>query len=560
MSDRVGEILHHTIIILLSISCVLLQAVSGYSKSYPVGSYDNLLRDFAPLSAMVEGVSGYSLVLDKGKGHGVKKGDLFEIYDRGAPVSKPDHGDIIGYLKKPLATVQVTRPEDSKSICEVVSIHGPLSAGQAAMRFSDMTAAFVDKSDPESAHRFRRDLERDMSNLVWLDPSDFPSDVMDFQAMKSLGIDLLFALEKDGLKVYGPDLALLSEYPLDIEGPGSITKNLDRAGEVEQHDADRDFKNDIKGFDLASARLLGHLPEGAIQVDILDLNGDDSLEIVYLMPSGLYVAPFRESARPASYVFFGPGRLVGFSAAETGGWIMLNALMDRVGMRSMLLSYRNCMLSLIEHDVNLWLAFVDRNGDGTKESPLGQSFDADVMFGPKLFLMEPGLQGLKYKKRIRSQEDFSVMRSIWSDLNGNGHPELCTIDQSDKLRVYEMGQLLWSSSNTVFQQLPDGGVSIGFVSTDLDGNGRKELVFSEVSGDKGALPGDRLMILGWVDGEYVLKSMTPPVGGRICGLAAVQDELITGIVRADQEIDGKSESFLYSLDCAGMKNIVSKDP
>ncbi|MBW1670142.1 MAG: VCBS repeat-containing protein [Deltaproteobacteria bacterium] len=560
MSNYISETLHFAMIVGLLICCVLLQAVSGYARSYPTSSYDQLLKDFAPLSTIVAGVSGYSLILDKGKVHGVNSGDLFEVYGKGIPVLDPDDGEIIGYIKKPLATIRVTQPENSKSICEVVTAQGPLSVGQPAMRYSDMAAAFVDRSDLGSAHEFRQDLEHAFPDLIWLDPSDVPSDVLDPQSMKTLGIVLLFALERDGLKVYGPDLVLLHKYPVfRAKGAERQKCSADIFEDVDDVEhwydtGNRKFKTPLKSFDLDNAHLVGRLPESAIQVDILDLNGDNDPEIVYLLPSGLYVGHYGSQGELASYRFCGPGRLVGFSAVNTHGWIVLNVLLDGAGMRSMLLSYQDCTFSLIEDEINLWLAFADRDGDGLKESLLGQSFDVDVMFGPKVYLMEPGYEGLKYRHRIVSPKSFSVIRSSWSDLNGNGLPEVCIIDYGGKVFVYEMEQLLWSSSNRISPQLPEGGFPKWFVSADVDGNGLPELLFPGVPGEESTLAGDWLMLLGWEDGKYILKSMMQPVEASICGLVVVQDQLITGIARPTQKLDGKGESFLYSLGQFGVKN------
>lgn len=553
MLNHFGETLHCAIIIGFLISFVLLQAVPCYSKSSLICSYDKLLKDFAPLSATVAEISGYSLILDKGKVNGVNTGDLFEVYGKGAPVLHPDGREIIGYIKKPVATIRVTQPEDSKSICEALTAQGPLSVGQPAMRYSDMAAAFVDRSDLGSAHEFRQDIEHAFPDLIWLDPSDIPSDVLDPQSMKTLGIVLLFALEQDGLKVYGPDLDLLHEYPVSIanstEKQKYSTNTIEEIDYVEhRHDTEnRKFKARLKSFDLGKAQLVGHLPESAIQVDIIDLNGDDELEIVYLLSSGLYVSHYGSTGKLASYRFSGPERLVGFSSVKTHGWIVVNALLDGAGMRSMLLSYQDFTLSLIENDINLWLAFIDRDGDGLKESLLGQSFDADVLFGTKVYLMEPSHEGLKYRHLITSPKNFSVIRSSWSDLNGNGLPEICIIDYSGKLCIYEMEQLLWSSLNRVSPQLPKGGFPKWFISADMDGNGLPELLIPGVPHEESTLAGDWLMLLGWEDGKYILKSIMQPVEASICGLVAVQDQLITGIARPAQKPDGKGESFLYSL-------------
>jgi len=565
VSNYIGETLYFSRIVVFLICCVLLQAVLVSAKvPCAVCSYDQMLKDFAPLSTLVAEVSESSLILDKGNVHGVKVGDLFEVYGRGSPVLDPDVGEIIGYIKRPLATIRVIQSEDSKCICEVVKAQGPLSVGQPAMRYSDMAAAFVDRSELSSgAEEFRHDLVHALPGLVWLDPSDVPSDVLDAESMKALGIVLLFALEQDSLKVYGPELDLLHEYPVvRARGPkrqkynADIFEGIDYIGD--QHETEkRKLNTHPESFDLDNARIVGRLPESAIQIDILDLNGDQELEIVYLLPSGLYVSRYESPGELAYYGLTGPGRLVSFSAANTDGWIVLNVLLDGAGLRSILLIYQDFKLSLVQDEINLWLAFVDMDGDGVKESLLGQGFDVDVMFGAKVYLMEPHYEGLNYRHRIVSPKNFSVIRSSWSDLNGNGVPEVCIIDYSGKLCIYEMEQMLWSSSSPVSPQLPEGGFPKCFITTDLNVNGLPELLFPGVPGEKSTLVGDWLMLVGWEDGSYVLKSMMQPVEASICGLVVIQDQLIIGIARPPQQPEEKGDSFLYSFGQFGAINHIS---
>jgi len=547
VSNYISKVPHYIAVLLVSIFCVFLQVVSGYSKSYPISFYNQLIKDLAPLSAMVVEVSGHSLILDNGKADGVNTGDLFEVYGKGSPVLKSNSKEVIGYLKRPLAIIRVTRAEDNRSICKLVAARGPLAVGQSAMRYSDMTAAFVSRSKSDSGYELLRKLEELFPDLIWVNPSDVPSDIVDSRSMKTLGIVLLFALEPDGLKVYGPDLAPLHKYPAFKAEGALFTKN--NFGKTKQTPAEKanswKFKTNIRELNLANAHLIGRLSKDAIQIDILNPDGEP--KIVYLLPSGIYISPYRVQREPVSYIFSGPGRLVNFSASGSGGWIVVNALLDGVGMRSMLLSYQGSTLSLIQDNVNLWLAFVDRDGGKKKRALLGQSFNANGMFGPRVYLMKASRKGLSYIERIKEPSGFSVIRSRWSDLNGNGNPELCTIDPRGKLLVYEKKQLLWSSPDRVSPELSGGNLSKKFISFDIGGNGLSELLFSEMPTDKAALTGDSLMLLEWIAGEYVLKAITPPVGAHICGLAAVQNQLILGVVWQNPKFRGTSESLLYSL-------------
>ncbi|NIA08494.1 MAG: hypothetical protein GWP10_01635 [Nitrospiraceae bacterium] len=542
------KVLHYATVLSIAVFFVFLQAVSGYSKSYPIYFYNQLIRDLAPLSTMVIELSGHSLILDNGKADGVKTGDLFEVYGKGSPVLKSNTKEIIGYLKRPVATVQVTQAKNNRSICRVLAVRGPLRIGQPAVRYSDMPAAFVSRSKADSGYGLLQKLEKLFPDLIWLNPSNVPSDILDSQSMKTLGIVLLFALEPDGLKVYGPDLSLLHKYPAFKAEAGSLTipnslKGPPIGGGVNSWK----FKANIKEFNLANAHLIGRLPEETIQIDVLDLDGDGKPEIVYLLPSGIYVSPYRRQGRPISYKFSGPGHPVNFSASVADGWIAINVLLDGVGMRSMVLSYQNSTLRLVEGNINLWLAFIDRDGDKKKESFLGQSFDVNVMFGPKLYLMRASQRGLSYIERIKEPRGFSVIRSNWADLDENGSPELCTVDRRGKLLVYEKGELLWSSPNQISPGLSGDNLSRRLVSLEIHGVGLPDLLFSEVPKERPTLTGDSLMALEWTAGEYVLKAVTPPIGAHICGLAKVQNQLVLGIVWRDPRTSGRKESLLYSF-------------
>jgi hypothetical protein len=534
---------------------VLFQSVTGYSAAYPILSYHQLLKDFTPLYATVIELSGYSVIIDKGKADDVNSGDLFQLYGKGEQVIDTDDGKIVGYIKKPLATIRVTQTQDTKSICEIVSALGPLNTGQPAMRYSDMTAAFVARSHLDVAYELSKNLEQTFPNLMWLNPSDIPSSAFDSESMKTLGIVLLFALEQDGLKVYGPDLDLLHEYPISSQAIATkgqedfvdIIDKEDRKRRQGNAEETGKFRTYVEPFDLGDARLLGRLSEKAIQIDILDLDGDGEDEIVYLLSSGIYVGHYGSPGELASFRFFGPGRLVSFSAKENHGWIAVNALLDEAGMNSMLLNYENFTLNLVQEDINLWLAFVDRDGDGSKDSLLGQNFDTCNMFGPKVYLIEPSYEGLRYKQQITKSENFNAIRSGWADLNGNGLLEVCVIDHKGKLCVYELDKLLWSSPNRVSPQLPENGLPKWLISVDMDGNGLPELLFPGVPSKESTLMGNWLMSLRWEDGEYILKSIMRPVEASICGIVVYKGQLIIGISRPDKKFEEKGESFLYLL-------------
>jgi hypothetical protein len=523
------------------------------AASVPAGFYGGFLQDFLPVMAAVTDVFGNSVVLDKGRAHGVAVGDLFEVYGRGDPVEDYLSGKVVGYLKRPMGVVQVTVVQDQTCECSVISGEGPFSVGQTSTRYSDMPAVVIAEKASARAETDRQIIMDSLPDLRWLEYPEPPSELVDANAFEALGAVLLFSVGQDELKVYGPRLELLREYRRSgAEGSGKVQP-------VERHflaldGASADDRNwqgppqvSLRTLSSESARLIGRLPEDAIHVEILDLDLDGELEVAYLVPSGLYIAPFGGRGRVSAYEFEGPGRLAGFSTRSKGGWIALNCIMDGTGMRSVLLRFHDAALVVIQTDINLWLEFVDMDGDIHGDTLLGQSFNADVIFGSAVYRLRPEGHDLEYIDRIDVPKGFSIAGAFWSDLNGNGEPEFVTPDSSGNLRVYERDKLLWATSRPILKRLPAHGALSGRVVLDSDGNGLPDVLFAGGTEGIGESAGDRLMVLGWRDGSYGVRSVSQFLGVSVRGLSVAGNELFCTISRADPSSKGSSESLIYSL-------------
>lgn len=555
-SKNWGRFGHAMYLVALFMAFFTIAAICGAARALAaadLGSsllYEEITRDFAPIPAIVMDVTGNTATIDKGKVQGVVGGDLFEVYGKGLAVKSPDKKEeTIGYLKKPVAMLEVTQVEEQKAICRILYGRASVNKGLPATRYSDMAAACETKNDSELAQKGCQILTQTLPDLIWLPSSSVPSEILDAKSMETLGIKMLFSFEADRLKVFGPGLNLLRQYPLGQRNKNAKTgapKTSNIAGPMASENPGQ--KAYIKNIDLASAKLIGRLPEETLQVAIMDLNRDGKLKMVYLTPSGLYICPFRQAGPVASYKFYGPGHLMGFSAMPDKGWIALNVVMDKAGMRSMLLRYENGHIIEAQSDINLWLAFLNMADNGKTQLMAGQSFDQDDLFGQKFYRLEPEEKGILYADTLRFPPQFSILGATWARLDDSGNQELIMIDASGRILIYNLGQLIWSTSAPVTQPLAKQGFLKSCLIQNQNGTGPPSFLFAGRNISDTEEMEDSIMMLTWQGGKYSLQAISKPLGGRISGISDMDGHLVFCLSRADLQKKGRYESTLYEID------------
>ncbi|MGQ9745984.1 MAG: hypothetical protein ACUVQV_08470 [Dissulfurimicrobium sp.] len=520
--------------------------LAAYSD--PSTLYSDITRDFAPVPAMVIDVTGDTVTIDKGKAQGIAIGDLFEVYNKGLPVKDPTKKEeIIGYLKQPAAIIEVVHLEEQKAGCHILSGKTSVTPRLPATRYSDIPTACVVKNDLELAQKGCETLTHTLPNLIWLPPASVPSEILDARSMETLGVKMLFSFEADSLKVYGPGLNLIRQYPLEKGKKNKMisTQKVPDKTTVIAQDA---IPEQHLHIDISDVTQIGRLPEKTLQVDVLDLDGDGRLEVIYLVPSGIYICPFRQSGPIESYKFYGPGHLIGFSALPKEGWLALNIAMDKVGMRSILFSYKNSHLIEVQNDINLWLAFLNMGDGGKTLSMVGQSFDQDTMFGQKFYMLKPEEKGILYTDTLRFPAQFSIMGAYWADLNGDGDNELIMVDTSGRLFIYNnLGQTVWSTAIPVIQSLTRQGFLKGCLVSNPNGSGLICLLFAGRDISNNEEVEDRLMLLAWQGGKYTLQTISQPLGGYVSGISNINGHIVLCLVRADSKKPEHHESIFYEI-------------
>ncbi len=502
-----------------------------FSQLLDQDTYDQLIRTLEPVEATVVSVSeDGSITLSYEPGCDIHQGDLFTIYERGRPVSDPETGQKLGFLRRPIALVQVASVKKSSCRCRVLTSKSPVLSGFSAIRYEDVKAFFTSRTDHAAAVRLRKRLMRDLPYIVWAREGSRGT-----QAKNAL----TFVLEARRLDLYGPGKRLLRSFPLSMpvaEKPEQPKRHIAKpAGSIPP------VSFNPTGLRWKKARPLGLLSAGALQVMVFDLAGDGDLQTIYLTNTGLYVYPFRDHGVMAAYRFQGPGVPQGFSCCS--GMVVLNILMPGIGMRSVLLRYTGSQLVTVQDDINLWLSFVDRDGDGVAESLLAQGFGLETGFAHDVYLAEPDAGGIYYRGRLNLPALFNVTRSLWCDLNGNGKPELVTLVSKHELRIYESGNLL----STIDLKLLPGDVPSQFtrlISFDVNGDGRREVIFGGSNGPEGH---GRILALFWSGARYSVSTVSLSVKGSICGLSFDgKGRLLAAVVRQDEK--ERRQTLLYLLE------------
>lgn len=532
--------------------------VPGISFGSGVSLFTEVMHDFAPLPAEVLKVDTGLVTVDCGTHDGVSTGDLFQVYRRGSPVSAGQGAGVIGYLKEPFALLRVDGVKAGRADCSVINARGRIVKGMPVMRFSDMTALLVITSGSGKNETLQRRFSDMLPALKWLDGTEIPGPVKDAAGMAANGIDLLFSLSTHRLVIHGPGYVVIRSYPLSEE-----PFRLDHASASEpatalsrSSDAARTLWNKTGMFqwddnqvaasaaDIHGWKTAGHLSGSANRVEIVDMDGDGRSEAVYLMPRALYVFPFRMQGQLLSWEVNGPGRAVGFYVSDTGGWIVVNVLMEGTGLRSALLRYQHDGLVIVQDDINLWLSFHNLNGKGAHDTLLGQTFDLRAVWGDKIYTLDLSSQGIEYLQEISLPRDFRTGWGEWGDIDGNGRQELCIVDRSGRIWLYEDGMLRWSSAG-VFSS--GGEMTMPFLAADIYGDGHPDMLLAGPVRGEVETTGDIICFIKWDNGKFQIGPVTMPVNAVIAGLS-VSDRSLLVAVRdnaGENDNDEKGVTVLY---------------
>jgi hypothetical protein len=222
----------------------------------------------------------------------------------------------------------------------------------------------------------------------------------------------------------------------------------------------------------------------------------------------------------------------------------------------------------IREEIPYLLGSFDRDGDGVRETLLGQSFDRDIFFGDRIReLRWSGIDLAIGKPSPPVSRPFAVQGALIADLTGDGRMETAFV-RNRTLFVYKGTDLLYESSrqmggslSVLTYDLNPGAADRLFttvefevppVAVDLDGDGRMEVVAiaTEGSGLSGIGSGVRkswLATLGYREGRFVRGSLGPELETPLQGLYASRKGLFVVATHVPSLFKPKKASHLLFL-------------
>jgi hypothetical protein len=505
-----------------------------------------------------------SVTVNRGSGDGVVAGDLFQVFRKGSPVSSGQGEGVIGYLKRPIALLQEQHAAPHSSRCSVISADYAIRSGMPVMRYSDMTAALVTAQDMKISDSVRQRFSNTLPALNWIEiePDTQNTIASDAASMKAAGIDLLFYLSTEKLTVFGPGHSLIHSYPLagesfDLtseEGESGTAASASQGGRTPSEEQDRSFQweslDTESGIDLGKAPVAGRLYSAARQVEIADMDRDGRPEAVYLVARDLYMFPFGTGGELLSWKLSGPGVVSGFYLCPGHGWIVVNVLVEGVGLRSVLLENRNNSLVFVQDDINLWLSFHDMDGDGSRETLLGQTFNLHNVWGEKVYRLNITPEGIEYLEQITVPDDFRTGWAEWGDVDGNGRIDICLFDRSGRAWLFEDGMLRWSTPSGLLMPGGTRNAIMHSAVADIYGNGRSELVFASSvhTRDEDQGRAEIVCCIRWEKGRFEIAPVTRPGNAIVAGLSVFDSSLLVAAAEPSEDEDEKpGETVMYRL-------------
>ncbi len=568
---------------------LLLLAVFLGTKGW-AKTLEDLYQDFSPIEALVISVEGQEVILDKGRADGLHPGDIFTVYKLGKELVHPVTKKVIGHLKTPIGKLEVRRLDQNFSTAFILSGEG-IKVGDPAVRFQDLRVLLVEES-PGLGEQVLPLLKTKLSGLTFVERPGITFESLNPAWLAKEGFDLVFVVGPRALRVYNARLEVLQIYGLagvvslakpapaperpapparpQVPPQAPLAPPPPPAPQVAPSPPPGPYPYTTLRYQRPAApsfRRVGRLNEVVIDFDLGDVDRDGQPEIVYLTPTTLFVTKYRAPGA-WKYEYKGFGRVLNFSLGPRG-WIALNVYVDKEGMRSCLLRFYQGQFEVRAKDINLILGFFDFDGDGVRETLLGQTYDLENFFGLPVFELRPKRgEGVEYHRRLKVPLNFKIIGAAFADLDGDGKREILSLDNAHKLCVYRGTKKVWQSSRkvggSIYAVLASTGRSsrsykraiaaeVEPVVIDINGDGRDEvLVVVNKSAHRDLLPGipayesGEVMVLTFTSTGYELLPLTGAFEGPLQGLSVYGQEIYVIFVKGNP-FTQEGESYLLAF-------------
>jgi hypothetical protein len=520
-------------------------------------TYEEIKKDFTPLSALIIGIEDNKIIIDKGKVQGVRPKDIFTVYKRGKKIVHPETEKTLGFLKEIIGKIEITDVEENFAIGRVIFQKEPFPVPTPIERFTDLKILIISETQTPDENLFLILKNTLPESAVTFNPNLKLKDLTP-QYLLSQQYDIVFVVEEDIVKIFNYNLDLIRYY-----GTLSYKKAIAPSTVTTTQKA---YKPSTGVFSINPPTILGKMKGEVFQVEFADIDNDGSPEMIYFNSQGLFIVRIK-GALLASYT---PktGKIVNFSLGPSG-WIALNIFDESVGMRSEILRYTEQGLTPVITNVNLILNFVDYTARGVKDTLIGQTFDSENFFGKEVYILKRENNQLIYATQLKVPPDYKNIGSAFVDLDGDGSPEIINYTSDGKLAVYKDSNIVWISPYPVANHFYEIKLIKGKkgqevvkkivyplitpVIADINKDGKLEVLFvsanfplETVKGDLKYVPlnsaTSQIFVLGF-EGTYFFRNLWASQTGFITGLGVFENGIYYTLVKGNYP--GNVESELY---------------
>ena len=520
-------------------------------------TYEEIKKDFTPLSALIIGIEDNKIIIDKGKVQGVRPKDIFTVYKRGKKIVHPETEKTLGFLKEIIGKIEITDVEENFAIGRVIFQKEPFPVPTPIERFTDLKILIISETQTPDENLFLILKNTLPESVVTFNPNLKFKDLTP-QYLLSQQYDIVFVVEEDIIKIFNYNLDLIRYY-----GTLSYKKAIAPSTVTTTQKA---YKPSTGVFSINPPTILGKMKGEVFQVEFADIDNDGSPEMIYFNSQGLFIVRIK-GALLASYT---PktGKIVNFSLGPSG-WIALNIFDESVGMRSEILRYTEQGLIPVITNINLILNFVDYTARGVKDTLIGQTFDSENFFGKEVYILKRENNQLIYATQLKVPSDYKNIGSAFVDLDGDGSPEIISYTSDGKLAVYKDSNIVWTSPYPVANHFYEIKLIKGKkgqevvkkivyplitpVIADINKDGKLEVLFvsanfplETVKGDLKYVPlnsaTSQIFVLGF-EGTYFFRNLWASQTGFITGLGVFENGIYYTLVKGNYP--GNVESELY---------------
>ncbi|HID97714.1 MAG TPA: hypothetical protein EYP57_05955 [Thermodesulfobacteriaceae bacterium] len=437
-----------TVFVLVTGLIVLLSMSGNVVAAYPL---NQIVKDLSPVQATVMKGPDGKILINRGAEAGVHVGNLWTIYKKGKPVIDPETGNEIGNLPTPVATAVVVQTEKRFSVIAVkcMAENCLITTGLSARRFHSIPVMFV---DPDGRHRDLYEiLSSRLPDLRWSAymNTEVPSSAgSSGYSLVMLARDNKLNLEVSGRTVSVYNLGTTSEaasrpaHPSGYVPVGGPEKAQQPIGDIPGL-VTPGLTSEIPIDAYRPVGTLGYLVYD-LEIERLDASGTPYF--VYLNEKGVFVQAIGQKKR-YFYAYKGFGELINISVSPAG-LIALNIYDERTrGMHSRVIKFDDGRFLTVAQEIKYIISFLDLDGDGLRESLVGQSFDDEDFFGASVFTLDISKGEIHKKKYLKVPYNFSIFGAFWCDLTGSGYQEIVYYNDGGKLVVSRDGKTVWQSQD-----------------------------------------------------------------------------------------------------------------